>query len=561
MNMDDFKKLIVEFVPISIIVDGKDKILWESPDLKKTFYIDKFFDLDIKGIKKAGQKEIKIHGVNYLGRFKKLSFQGIEYYLIYYKDIGTLKNKDLKIQLLEEIIEKISDGIIISDSEGKIVLYNRAMEKLEDKNAKDTLGMYLWEAYGYVGEEGSEHRKVYHSGEPVINQYKAHAYKNGIPKYVQYSTFPFYKEMNKIGVYTISKNETKLHNLLAETIELKRKTLREENVGKELVYKSNGTRFTFEDIIGSSDEMKKLIEEAESIAWLENNILIIGQTGTGKEVFAQSIHNHGKRRNDPFIGINCSAIPENLLESILFGTVSGAFTGAVESDGLFKEAGNGTLFLDELNSMPMDMQSKLLRVIQEKIVRPVGGKTTYPVRCRIISAMNESPMDLIDKGKLREDLFYRLAGFQLYISPVIERRKDIFDLADSFIRDFNQSIGRNILGLSSPLKKVMLKHSWPGNVREINHFIENLMVRASEEDEFLEVEHIPYYIMKRLNLSRAPEVKDITSLTETLNSIEKDIILETLERNKWNISQSARDLGIIRQSLIYRMKKLDIKNK
>lgn len=558
MDIDNFKEFIVEFVPLCIIVDREDKILWESPKLKEKFHVGKFLDLDISMIKKSGQSKVKIHGINYIGRFKNIYFGEKEYHLIYYKDISTLKNKDLKIEFLEEIIEKISDGIVASDSDGRIIIYNNAMEKLEDKRSKDMLGNFLWDAYEYTGEEKSEHRQVFYNGKPILNQYKAHAYKNGIPKYVQYSTYPFHKQDDKIGVYTISKNETKLHNLLSETIELKRQTLGDIRENQELLYKSNGTRFTFSDIIGSSDEMKKIINEAESIAWLDNNILIIGQTGTGKEMFAQSIHNHGKRRDEPFIGINCSAIPENLLESILFGTVAGAFTGAVENDGLFKEAGKGTLFLDELNSMPMNMQTKLLRVIQEKMVRPVGGKTIHPINCRIISAMNEKPTELIERGSLREDLFYRLGGFQIFIPPLIERRKDIFDLSDYFIRQFNQSMDRNIVGLSERLKKMMLGHSWPGNVREINHFIENLMVRANREDKYLNIEHIPNYIKKKMRYAKVPSIEDIESLTDTLNSIEKDIILETLQKNDWNVSKSARDLGIIRQSLIYRIKKLNI---
>ena len=476
------------------------------------------------------------------------------------RDKCFIHDKDTKIDSLEEIIGNISDGIVMSDCNGKIIIYNNAMEKLEDKRSVDMIGKYLWDAYEYEEQDASEHKKVFETGVPIINAYAAHAYKNGVPKYVSYSTYPIIKDGEKIGVYSISKNETKLHTLLSETMELKRNFNNKDHKGCEKTYKSNGTTYKFSDLIGSSKEMSNLIKEAQSIAWLDNNVLIVGNTGTGKEVFAQSIHNYGKRSEEPFIGINCSAIPENLLESILFGTVKGAFTGAVESNGLFQEAKGGTLFLDELNSMPITMQTKLLRVIQERRVMPVGGDKTFPINCRIISAMNEEPSILIKNGKLREDLFYRIAGFNLYIPSLHARNKDIFDLSDSFITEFNASMGKNILGLSKELKKIMAKYTWPGNVRELQHLIENMMVRVEEGADYLRISNIPDYLRDKIiganAISSINEEKE--SLPETLNYLEKRIIKEALSKNNWNISQTSRDLGIIRQSLLYRIKRLGI---
>lgn len=468
--------------------------------------------------------------------------------------------KDNRIFTLEGIIENINDGIVMSDSDGKIVIYNNAMEKLEDKRSVDMVGKFIWDAYGYSEEEKSEHRKVYKTGVAIINRYAAHAYHNGQPKYVSYSTYPIIKDGKKIGVYSISKNETKLHSLLAETVELKRMFNKEYSRDESTRYKSNGTTFTFSDIIGSSECMKKLIKEAESISWLDNCVLIVGDTGTGKEVFAQSIHNHGKRAKDPFIGLNCSAIPENLLESILFGTVKGAFTGAIDSKGLFEEAKGGTLFLDELNSMPLNMQTKLLRVLQEKRVMPVGGSTSNPINCRIISAMNENPDNLIKSGRLREDLFYRIAGFNLFIPSLHERNKDILDISDYYIRRYNNTLDRNIVGLSEDLKDIMFNYNWPGNVRELQHFLENLMVRSLIDDDYLMINHIPIYI--KVKMDKKNKIKSIIeekeTLPTTLNNLENKIIIEALEKNNWNISKTSREIGIIRQSLLYRIKKLGI---
>ncbi len=567
MSIENVGELISEFVPLTLIVDSQGFIIWASKEAKEDFKIkpkqvkfEEKFELNLKVIKNNDVFKAEINERKYIVKPRLIKLEDVEYIFVFFEIICTFENKNIKVTALEEIIDKINDGIMMSDYKGKIVVYNNAMEKLEDKSSKDMVGKYLWDAYGYEGEDKSEHRRVFHSGEAVLNKYEAHAYNNGIPKYVSYSTFPLVINDETVGVYTISRNETKLHTLLSETIELKRKVNKDENKEKDFAYKTNGTTFTFSDIIGSSEQMIKLIKEAQSIAWLDNNVLIVGNTGTGKEVFAQSIHNFGKRKDSPFIGINCSAIPENLLESILFGTVKGAYTGALDHTGLFEEAKDGTLFLDELNSMPINMQTKLLRVLQERRVRRVGGNITYPIKCRIISAMNEDPIKLIEKGKLREDLYYRIAGFNLYIPPLHERTRDIYDLSDYFIRQLNISMGRSILALSKELKKVMQEYTWPGNVRELQHFIENLMVRVDENDRYLRICNIPDYIKHKIISSNAMDsiIDENESLPNTLNSLEKKIILESLEKNNWNISKTSRELGIIRQSLLYRMKKLNI---
>lgn len=567
MNIKIFGEIISEFIPLVLIVDRDGLIIWMSKDSKRQFSVDlkgirfdEKFSVTVDLIKKNREITIEHSGNNYMLKARGIDIEDNEYTVVLFEDWSSFDNKDTKIYALESIIANISDGIIASDFDGKIVVYNNAMEKLEDKRAKDMVGSYLWDAYGYEQKDDSEHRIVFNNGKAILNRYAAHAYNNGVPKYVSYSTYPISRNGERIGVYTISKNETKLHSLLSETVELKRKFNKEDKNDTVASYKSNGTIYTFSDLIGTSEHMIKLIKEAQAIAWVDNNVLLVGETGTGKEVFAQCIHNFGKRKDQPFIGINCSAIPENLLESILFGTVKGSFTGALDHSGLFEEAKEGTLFLDELNSMPITMQTKLLRVLQEKRVRPVGGNTTNPINCRIISAMNEEPHGLIKKGKLREDLFYRIAGFNLYIPPLRERKKDIFDISDAYISGLNKTMHRNILGLSRELRNIMANYGWPGNVRELQHFIENLMVRVDIEERYLRISDMPDYIKERVISSNAIEImkEDSESLPATLNSLEKKIILEALEKNRWNISKTSRELGIIRQSLLYRIKKLGI---
>lgn len=473
--------------------------------------------------------------------------------------VDNCKKVELKLFAYKEIFKNLNDGVLLTNKEGKILLYNKAMEDLEGLKADDMIGKKIWEAYGYNDKNKSEHMRVCKSGIPIMDKYKAHAYKNGEPIYKSYNTLPIKREGEIIGVYTISKDETKLRSLLSEIVELKRQFGQDED-DKYKRY-NNRTRYTFADIVGSSEKTKKVIKEAQGIAWLDNSILLIGDTGTGKEVFAQSIHNYGKRQSQPFIAINCSAIPENLLESILFGSVKGAYTGAVDSSGLFEEAENGTLFLDELNSMPVNMQTKLLRVLQEKRVRRVGGNQDYPIKCRIISAMGEEPYSLIKEGKLREDLFYRIAGYNIYLPKLIDRGEDIFDLSEYFISKYNLKMDKNVLGISNQLKNLMRKHSWPGNIRELEHFIENIMVRTEVNDRTLKTENIPDYIVDAMGISNKISLdkkEEKVFLQDKLDMIEREMIIDELCRQMWNVTRTAKSLGLTRQSLVYRMRKFNI---
>ncbi|QZY54756.1 sigma-54 interaction domain-containing protein [Crassaminicella profunda] len=569
MEIKRVGKLLMDHIPGIMILNEEEEIIWMSPMVEQIYHQKnilkcKFYDLFsvtldiIMGTKKIFKTP---YGKKYSMSARKIVDEKKEYIFVFIEDIEDFTNHQIRLYCLEKIIDSINDGIIMSDAEGRIILYNDAQEKLEELSAKNIVGKYLWEAYNYKAIEMSEHQKVYKTGVSIVNKYKAHAYKDGVPKYVSYSTYPIKKDGETIAVYSISKNETMLKSLLSQTIELKRR-LRSKIPLKSNDYYDNGTTYTFTNIIGDSEQIKNLIKEAETIALLENNLLIVGETGTGKEVFAQSIHNLGKNKKEPFVAINCAAIPENLLESILFGTVKGSYTGAVDQSGLFEEARGGTLFLDELNSMPITMQTKLLRVFQERKVRRVGGLKTAQIHCRIISAINEDPQKIIREGKLRQDLFYRIATICLYIPPLRERPQDILSMSSFFIEKYNNMLNKNIKAFSSELREIMLSYNWPGNVRELEHILENLMIRVRENEKELRTEHLPKYIQTRIIGENACSKiqKKQNSLTGTLRDIEKRIILESLNKNEWNISKTSRDLGIIRQSLIYRMKKLGIES-
>ncbi len=211
--------------------------------------------------------------------------------------------------------------------------------------------------------------------------------------------------------------------------------------------------------------------------------------------------------------------------------------------------------------MPINMQTKLLRVLQERSVRRVGGKENYPLKCRIISAMNQDPYKLIQEGNLRQDLFYRIAGFNLYIPPLKEREMDILELSEYYMSKLNRKMNKNLLEISDNLKEIMFNYNWPGNIRELEHFIENIMVRTEESETYLKEENIPLYIKELLSDDIKHDNEEVVlnyDLQEKLDNLERNSIITTLNKNMWNVSKSAKQLGVTRQSLIYRMKKLEI---
>lgn len=566
MDIKIIGDVITKFEPLSLIINKKEGVIWISEELRKEFDPVDQKKLKTTGIFKKDIQDIKTNNIITI-KDRKYNFSSIDiekgnFKIVIFNLIGNFDDSKVKLSFYETIIDDLNDGVLLTDKEGKIILYNRSMEELEGRKKDEMVGKKIWDAYGYNDETQSEHMNVYKTKTPIIDRYSAHAYNNGKPIYKSYSTLPIEKDGEIIGVYSISKNESKLRTLLSEIVELKRLS---NYVGtdEQKTY-NNGTRYNFLDIVGSNKNTKKVIEEAKAMAWLDNNILVVGDTGTGKEVFVQSIHNYGKRKLEPFIGINCSAIPENLLESILFGSVKGAYTGALDSKGLFEEAGSGTLLLDELNSMPMNMQSKLLRVVQENSIRRVGGTDNIPVNCRVISAINEDPYYLIKSGKLRQDLFYRIAGYILYLPKLVDRGMDIYELSDYFISKYNILMNRKILTISSKVKNLMVNYSWPGNIRQLEHFIQNVMARSREDDTILKINNIPDYLMKVMikenKKSFSFDEKDKSFQVE-LDEIEIKLIKEGLEKNNMNITKTALFLGITRQSLIYRMRKFGIERK
>jgi len=310
------------------------------------------------------------------------------------------------------------------------------------------------------------------------------------------------------------------------------------------------------ELVGNSQAMKKIKAQIEMIAKGDSRVLILGESGTGKELVARMIHSLSPRANAPFIEVNCAAIPQELIESELFGHEKGAFTGAIDKKiGKFELANEGTLFLDEIGDMSLLTQAKLLRVIETQKFQRVGGTRDITVNVRIISATNKDLTEEIKKGNFREDLYYRLNVVPVYISPLRERKEDIPELVNYFMDEFSREKGWRRKKISNEAMRILKNYDWPGNVRELKNAVERLMIMIPQETiEALDIENTGI-IRNRL---KEESYFSYTTLREARDAFERDFILKKLKENNWNMTKTAEIIGIERSNLYKKIKSLGI---
>ncbi|MDE3153987.1 MAG: sigma-54-dependent Fis family transcriptional regulator [Acidobacteriota bacterium] len=339
--------------------------------------------------------------------------------------------------------------------------------------------------------------------------------------------------------------------ILLEKIVERLGTLREVQVLRRQLRE----RGAFGPMIGSSGSMRKIYGVIEAAGPTSASVLISGESGTGKELVAQSIHQLSPRAAFPFVALNCAAIPETLLESEIFGHEKGAFTGATERrQGCFELADRGTLFLDEIAEMTPVTQAKLLRVLQERRFRRLGGRQEQAVDVRVIAATNRDPKEAVREGKLREDLYYRLNVFSIVLPPLRERKEDIPLLVQAFLREFNTQHNRNVAGVTPDVQRLLEEHAWPGNVRELRNVIERACILA--DGEFIRREHLPPEVV-RPEPRLAAASSDVVALSPgvTVDEAEQRLILLTLEHTRNNKTRAAEILGISLKTLHNKLKK------
>lgn len=450
-----------------------------------------------------------------------------------------------------EILDYIEEGIHIIDKSGKIIYYNKFALKIDGIEREKVIGRHLLEAYPSLTHNTSTLLTVMETGESISRKEQTFLNYKGEKITTVNTSVPIRSNGEILGALEISKDITTVRELSETIVDLQTQLY---NKGEKKKDKSHNeaAKYTLIDIIGENKEMVRLKSLALKAATTDASVLISGDTGTGKELFVHSIHNASKRRKGAFITQNCAALPSNLLEGILFGTIKGGFTGAEDRPGLFELASGGTLFLDEINSMPLELQSKLLRVLQDGNIRRVGATKTSKVDVRIIAATNIEAEVAVEKNQLRGDLYYRLNVISFQIPPLRERKDDIALLADYFIEKFNNLLGKNVKGLSDEVLEILKAYPWEGNVRELEHLIEGII--SVSDIDLIRLKDLPYKFQIQNMEPKAGGV----SLTELVENTERDLIKSALDKTGKNITKTAEHLQIPRQTLQYKIKKLGL---
>lgn len=364
---------------------------------------------------------------------------------------------------------------------------------------------------------------------------------------------PLFRENEIVGcfAYSISLN-------IWDSKTLVEKLLAEINMLKEEVQKSHTAQYNFDDIVGNDNSFLYTKSLAEQVAHqIQTKVLITGETGTGKELFAHAIHNASARSLYPFVRVNCAAIPENLLEAELFGYEDGAFTGAKKGGrlGKFELANHGTIFLDEIGEMPLSMQSKLLVVLQEREIERLGGNRSIKLDVRVISATNRNLQSMVEKGLFREDLYYRLNVVQVEVPALRHRKEDISLLTEYLINKLNCRLKTAVAGISREALEMLKKYSWPGNVRELENVLERAMSLAyMEKTDLLDQKHLTF-LFNKLDITCPPGKKSLKVVTQ---EFEQKIITQVMEETGSNKPQAAEFLGIDLSSLYRKLKKYGI---
>lgn len=455
-------------------------------------------------------------------------------------------DKDLVIGAMDSS----SDGILISDPKGKVVYLNHAYEETTGLKREEMLNKNLNELL----EKGIINKAL--SLEVIKDQKRIstiHKYVSGKSALTTASPIKN-SEDELIGIVNNTRNITDLISLRNELTDTKELSLKYSEELKKL-------RQHFvkdKDFIYRSKEMEATVKLAGRVARYDSTVLIHGESGTGKEVLAKYIHSNSNRKEESFIKVNCAAIPKDLFESELFGYEEGAFTGAGKQGkpGMFELANNGTILLDEVGELPLPVQSKLLRVIQEREIYRVGGKDPTSLNVRIIAATNRDLKQEVTEGNFREDLYFRLNVIPVVIPPLRERREDIPELIIFFLEKLNRRYKKTVT-ISEKAIQALTSHSWPGNVRELENLIEYLFIMTNKDE--VNIEDLPTKILSRQMMNFTDKTEDTTTpkLTYLLELYEKYIIKDAME-NFSSLRKAAKALGVHASTLSRKLKKYDI---
>ncbi|WP_353855508.1 sigma 54-interacting transcriptional regulator [Bacillus sp. Bos-x628] len=451
--------------------------------------------------------------------------------------------KDVKrADWFELILEAIDEAIHVVDDHGVTIFYNHNAAKFDCLDKEEVIGKYILDVYPSLTEKTSTFMHVLRTGKPVYHSLQTYLNKNGEKIETVNTTLPIIEDTKLIGAVEVAKDVSKLSALSSRFDQKKRRMTEKDRM------------HDFSSFLTNDPALKQMLKEAKKAAIYSSSVVVYGETGTGKEVLVQAIVNESDRKDQVFIPQNCAAFPESLLESLLFGSVKGSYTGAVDRKGLFELADGGTLFLDELQAMPLTLQAKLLRVLEDGVVRRIGDAGAVKVDVRVIAALNVNPFEAMKKQLLREDLFYRLHVSSFHIPPLRERKQDIELLSRHFIETYHHQFSKQVTCLSDETKQLFMAHHWPGNVRELKHTIEHAVLMMPNEAK----EMTPVYLPSHLRQQKMDQRQQLSSLKSQVAWYEQTLIQEALAKHGGNIKQTATALNIPRQTLQYKLKNMQM---
>jgi PAS domain S-box-containing protein len=430
------------------------------------------------------------------------------------------------------ILDSVADGVFTVNKDLVITYFNNAAERISGVSREEAIGQYCFDILrSNICETECPIRFSLETGTDIIDQHKNILRADG----------------KKIPI-TISASILKDENgTMIGGVETFRDLSKIEALEKEI-----SNKYTFEDIISKNHKILQIFNTLPNISESDSTVLLQGASGTGKELFARAIHNLSNKKNGPFIAINCGALPDTLLESELFGYEKGAFTDAkMHKPGRFELAKKGTIFLDEIDSMSLSTQVKLLRVLQEKEYEPLGATSAVKTDVRVIAATKNDLQKLVYEGKFRDDLFYRIDVLKIELPPLRERRDDIPLLIDHFVEKFNNHMHKSIIGVSDDVLKLLLNYSYEGNIRQLENIMEHAFVMCQIDE--IRLEHLPPEI-KSLDIHTNINTQSDIPLKES----EKLKIIEVLTKHNWNTLSTAEELKIHKSTLWRKMKKYNL---
>lgn len=519
---------------------------------------------------------------------------------------------------LNYVLDTIDEGIHAVDLTGDTIVYNAAAGRLDGLSPKDVMGKHVLSAFPSLEHETSTLLQVLQTGSAIHNQPQSYTNYLGVKVHTVNTTLPILSAGRVVGALEVSKDLTQVKRLSEQVLDLQALVAGGQRKRKPAGVTHPAAVYRFSHILSEDAQMEEMKRRAARAAQTSSPILVFGETGTGKELLVQAVHNASPRQGQPFMALNCAALPASLLEGLLFGTVRGSFTGADDRPGLFEIADDGTLFLDEIQSMPLDLQAKLLRVLQEGEVMRLGDSRVRRLNVRVVAAMNERPETALNNGTLRPDLYYRINVVRFDIPPLRNRPHDLQLLTRHFIEKWNGRFGANVLGVTEDVAELFVTYPWPGNVRELENAIEAAMNLVSEGEIPLDAlplhlrewairqanqqigadtrphgnEYAEEYAEKSAYSSAYSEAERNQSasanpylewadvlVTEGMNefwagiahasaarvdwaplqvAFEKMVIQRALQACKGNVKQTAIVLGMPRQTLQYRIKQLGL---